>query len=172
MPKNKCVFLDRDGVLNEERGSYTYQPADFRIIPGVPEALKLLKHHSYLLVVVTNQGGIAKGLYTKTDMLACHYKLQAACFNLIDAIYYAPAHPAVSASLARKPDSLMLEKAIARFDIDATESWLVGDQLRDIVAAQNVGVKPIWITEQTEAETEGVLFAPDLLTAANLIIGK
>ena len=101
-------------------------------------------------MVVTNQGGIAKGLFTKTDMLACHQKLQAACNNLIDAFYYAPAHPSVSASLARKPDSLMLEKAIARFNIDVAQSWLVGDQHRDIMAAQKVGVQPILIESSSE----------------------
>ncbi|KAA5547397.1 D-glycero-alpha-D-manno-heptose-1,7-bisphosphate 7-phosphatase [Adhaeribacter rhizoryzae] len=169
MQLNKCVFLDRDGVLNEERGDYTYRVEDFNIITGVPEALQILKAAGYRLVIVTNQGGIAKGLYTKTNMLACHQKLQQACNYLIDAIYYAPAHPSVSASLARKPDSLMLEKAIARFNLDITQSWLVGDQHRDILAAQKVGVKPIWIKNEPTAPLTDVLVAPDLLAAAKLI---
>ncbi|WP_371863497.1 D-glycero-alpha-D-manno-heptose-1,7-bisphosphate 7-phosphatase [Adhaeribacter aerolatus] len=166
---NKCVFLDRDGVLNEERGDYTYRTENFKIIPGVPEALQLLKQAGYLLIVVTNQGGIAKGLYAKTNMLACHQKLQEACNEVIDAIYYAPAHPSVSASLARKPDSLMLEKAIARFKIDSTQSWLVGDQHRDILAAQKVGVKTIWIKNELVESTPDICFAPNLLAAARLI---
>ncbi|MDB5263639.1 MAG: D,D-heptose 1,7-bisphosphate phosphatase [Adhaeribacter sp.] len=169
MTNNKCVFLDRDGVLNEERGDYTFRVADFNVLADVPEALQILKGAGYLLVVVTNQGGLAKKVYTKNDMLACHQKLQATVNNLIDAFYYAPAHPSVSASLARKPDSLMLEKAIARFNIDVTQSWLVGDQHRDIIAAQKVGLKPIWIKEFPEP---GVCSAPDLLSAAQLIAGN
>ena len=172
MPKQKCVFLDRDGVLNEERGNYTYRPDDFRILPGVPEALRLLKSAGFRLVVVTNQGGIGKGLFTRQDMQACHEKLTAACPGCLDAIYYAPAHPSISASLARKPDSLMLEKAIARFEIDVTESWLVGDQPRDLTAAQKVGVKGIWIYSGPQPAPDKGYKAPNLLTAAKLITGK
>ncbi|MDQ4139219.1 MAG: HAD family hydrolase [Bacteroidota bacterium] len=145
MTKQKCVFLDRDGVLNVERGDYTYLPEDFILEDKVPEALALLKQSGFLLVVVTNQGGLAKGLFTRSQMEACHQKLLQSCQNLIDAIYYAPSHPAVSASLSRKPDSLMLEKAIARFNISPTDSWLVGDQLRDMQAAEKVGINGILV---------------------------
>ena len=65
MQKQKCVFLDRDGVLNRERGDYTYKLEDFEVLPGVPEALALLKENGFLLIVVTNQAGVAKGLYQR-----------------------------------------------------------------------------------------------------------
>jgi D-glycero-D-manno-heptose 1,7-bisphosphate phosphatase len=169
MAKNKCIFLDRDGVLNEERGDYTYKPEDFVVGAGVVEALALLKSRGYLLVVVTNQAGIAKGLYTKADVLACHDKLQQACGQLIDYLYYAPAHPTVSASLSRKPDSLMLERALARFDIDPARSWLVGDRLRDIAAAQKVGVPAILVGDQERAPG-GVPQVADLAAAARFIL--
>lgn len=169
MQANKCVFLDRDGVLNEERGDYTYQLEDFKVLAGVPEALGLLKAAGYLLVVVTNQGGIGKGLFSKAQMQACHQKLQQACNGLIDAFYYAPAHPSISASLARKPDSLMLEKAIARFKIDVKQSWLIGDQERDLAAASKVGVKSIWIKNDFQGQIPSVLVASDLLQAAKFI---
>ena len=168
MDKTKCVFLDRDGVLNEERGAYTYKTDDFIVANGVPEALRLLKDMGYLLVVVTNQGGIAKGLFTKADLFDCHQKLQTACGNLIDALYYAPSHPAISASLSRKPDSLMLERAIARYNIDSTQSWLVGDQKRDIEAAQKVGVPAIFVGDAISAPAS-IIQVPDLLAAAQLI---
>lgn len=171
MAKNKCVFLDRDGVLNEERGDYTYRLNEFVVVPGVVEALTLLKAQGYLLVVVTNQGGIAKGLYNKADMLACHDKLQQACGHLIDYLYYAPAHPSASASLARKPDSLMLERAMARFDIDPAKSWLVGDRLRDIAAAQKVGVAAILVGPE-ETAPPGVPQVANLWEAAQLIVEK
>ncbi|MBF8963137.1 HAD family hydrolase [Pontibacter sp. FD36] len=146
--QRKCVFLDRDGVLNRERGDYTYTLEDFEVLPGVPEALALLKQNGFLLIVVTNQGGIAKGLYTKADVMACHQKLQDACDHLIDALYYAPSHPDYSESLSRKPDSLMLERAIARYNIDPAQSWMVGDSHRDLEAAEKVGIRSIIVGDK------------------------
>ncbi|WP_026462750.1 D-glycero-alpha-D-manno-heptose-1,7-bisphosphate 7-phosphatase [Adhaeribacter aquaticus] len=169
MNLNKCVFLDRDGVLNEERGEYTFTDSDFLIIDKVPEAIQLLKEHGYLLIVVTNQGGIAKGIYTKADVQRCHQKLQAVCNDNINAIYYAPAHPSVSASLARKPDSLMLERAIAKYSIDVTQSYLVGDRKRDMDAALKVGVTPIYV-ENTETPPTGITKVKNLYEAAEFIL--
>ncbi|HPI79415.1 MAG TPA: HAD-IIIA family hydrolase, partial [Cyclobacteriaceae bacterium] len=77
--KNKCVFLDRDGVLNEDRPDYSYHLEHFRVLPGVPLALRQLKNAGYLLIVVTNQSGISKGVYTQQDMEACHDYLQQVC---------------------------------------------------------------------------------------------
>jgi D-glycero-D-manno-heptose 1,7-bisphosphate phosphatase len=171
MTTNKCVFLDRDGVLNEERGDYTFLPEDFVVLPGVVEALQALKARGYLLVVVTNQAGIARGRYTRSEVLACHEKLQQACGQLIDALYYAPAHPSVSASLARKPDSLMLERALARFHIDPRQSWLVGDRLRDIAAAHKVGV-PAILVGTAETAPAGVPQVADLAAAARFILDR
>lgn len=148
MDAQKCVFLDRDGVLNRERGDYTYHLNDFEVLPRVHEALRLLKDNGYLLIVITNQAGIAKGLYAKEDVLACHNKLQSSCGQLLDALYFAPGHPNYSASLSRKPDSLMLEKAIAKFTIDPAQSWMVGDSLRDLEAAEKVGVRGILVGDK------------------------
>ncbi|TPE39567.1 D-glycero-alpha-D-manno-heptose-1,7-bisphosphate 7-phosphatase [Pontibacter mangrovi] len=169
MQKQKCVFLDRDGVLNRERGDYTYALEDFEVLPGVPEALRLLKKNGYLLIVVTNQGGVAKGLYNKANVLACHQKLQHACGSLIDAHYMAPGHPNFSASLARKPDSLMLEKAIAKYNIDPAQSWLVGDSLRDLEAAEKVGVRGILVGDKYEPGAH-VWQLHDLWEAAQFIL--
>ena len=168
--QTKCVFLDRDGVLNRERGDYTWRLEDFDVLPGVPEALQLLKENGYLLIVITNQGGIAKGLYTREDVFACHRKLQQACNGMIDALYYAPSHPSVSESLSRKPDSLMLEKAMAKFNIAPENSWFVGDKKRDLQAAAKVNVKAILVGEE---ETYAHPFREtDLLAAARFIMGQ
>ena len=145
--KNRCVFLDRDGVINRDVLNYTWRTEDFEILEGVPEALKLLKSAGYLLIVVTNQGGIGKGLYTRDDVFRCHEVLQRACGGLIDALYYAPGHPSVSASLSRKPDSLLFEKAIAKYNIDPAHSWMIGDRERDIVPALKLGMRTIQLTE-------------------------
>jgi len=138
-------------------------------MPGVPETLNLLKQHGYLLVVITNQGGIAKGLFTKADVMACHKKLQESSSALIDAIYYAPSHPVYSESLSRKPDSLMLERAIAKFNIDPAASWLVGDSKRDLQAAEKAGVKAILVGEHHPENTYGYQ-AQDLRDAARIIL--
>ena len=145
---NKCIFLDRDGVLNEERGTYTYIAEDLVIIQGVPEAIRLIKNHGYLAIVITNQSGIEQGLYTRAMMESCHKKLNDQTDNLIDAIYYAPGHPSVSESLSRKPDTLMLEKAIAKFNIDVSNSWMIGDKERDISCGNAQKLKTILISQQ------------------------
>ncbi len=145
MQLKPCIFVDRDGVLNKERGAYTYKIADFEIPEGVGAALKLAKQHGYLLIVITNQGGVAKGLYSLAEVYQCHEYLQQQTGSLIDDIYVAHQHPDVSESLLRKPDSLMFEKAIAKHGIDASKSWMVGDSSRDLIAAAKLGIKGYYI---------------------------
>ncbi|RNI29332.1 D-glycero-alpha-D-manno-heptose-1,7-bisphosphate 7-phosphatase [Rufibacter latericius] len=168
--KRKAVFLDRDGVLNVERGDYTWRTQDFDVCPGVPEALVLLKQHHYLLIVVTNQAGITKGLYTKADVMACHAKLQDACGQLIDDLYMAPGHPSVSESLLRKPDSLMLERAIAKYNLDPAACWLVGDQPRDVKAAGKCGVPAVLVGPHPSGTHP--FQKKDLLEAAQWIVSQ
>src|SRR6266850_340948 len=166
----KCVFLDRDGVLNEDDVNYTYSLTRFHIIPGVPQALYRLKEAGYLLVVVTNQSGIAQNIYTLRQMEICHVFLQEASEHVIDHIYFSPYHPSVTASLARKPGSLMFEKAIAKFDIDAALSWMVGDKGRDIIPARKLGIKTIQVGDEIEKENRGDFKVKDLSDAAELIL--
>ena len=103
--------------------------------------------------MVTNQAGIAKKLYTAADVHACHAKLQAACGGILDALYFSDAHPSVSESILRKPGSGMLEKAVARFSLDAAQCWIVGDRLRDMAAGASIGVRGILVGEE---EGEGL----------------
>lgn len=165
---NKAVFLDRDGVLNEEIGHYVWKLEEFVVLPDVAESLARLKQAGYYLIVVTNQAGIAKGLYSAAEVQACHQKLQQATGNLLDALYFAPAHPSVSESLARKPGSLMLEKALARFQLDPARCWMVGDRLRDMQAAERVGVRGILV-----GASEPAAYQPrvaDLRAATDLML--
>ncbi len=144
--KRKAIFLDRDGVLIRERGDYTWLLEDMIINENVDKALKMFSENGYLLIVISNQSGIAKGLYTKKDTDYLHLHLDRYLRNkgvTIDEYYYCPHHPSVSMCLCRKPDSLLLEKAIARFDINASESWFIGDADRDIEAGIKAGVKSI-----------------------------
>ena len=165
---NQAVFLDRDGVLNQELDDYVWTPERFLIMPGVPESLARLKAAGYHLVVVTNQAGIAKGLYTRADVRACHELLQQACGHVLDALYFAENHPSVSESIFRKPDSGMLEKAIARFQLDPARSWIVGDRARDLQAGARVGVRGILV-----GPAEPTAYAPhvaNLAAATELIL--
>lgn len=167
---NKAIFLDRDGVLNDEIGDYVWELDKFIVSPGVPESLARLKAAGYYLVVVTNQAGIAKKLYTAADVLACQDKLQAACGQLLDALYFSDAHPSVSDSILRKPDSGMFEKAVSRFHLDVTQCWIIGDRYRDMEAGAKIGVRGIMV-----GQTEAVDFVPrvaDLRAATDIILAQ
>lgn len=164
---NKCIFLDRDGVLNVERGDYTFLPEDFIIPVGVPEAIIKIKSMDYLAIAVTNQAGITKGLYSRAQMHICHKILMEKTGYLIDKIYYNPYHPSFSESLSRKPETLMIEKAIAKFDIDPTQSWLIGDRARDIECGQRMELKTILITENQLGRCTPDFVASDLKEAVD-----
>ncbi len=150
--KKACIFLDRDGVINRERGDYTFLLNDFVINPGVWQALKILKNRGYIFIVITNQSGIALQKYTISQMQECHnYMFQEALINEIffQEVYYCPHHPSISNCLCRKPNSILLERAICRFNIDISQSFFIGDKQRDIEAAEKTGVKGILINSNT-----------------------
>jgi len=168
---NKCVFLDRDGVLNVDDPSYTYLTTKFYIIPGVPQALYEMREAGYLLIVVTNQSGIARGIYTRRQMDLCHIYLQDACEHVIDHVYFSPYHETVTNSLTKKPGSLLFEKAIARFKIDVKKSWMIGDRSRDLTPAKKLGIKTIQIGDECVAPELGDYKVDDLIGASKLIRG-
>lgn len=151
----KAVFLDRDGVINVERG-YTHQLSDFVILPDLMEVLQLLQEKGYLLVVVSNQSGIAKGLYKQDEVEVLH-KFMVDEFSkngiVLSEIYYCVHHPDIGKCICRKPDSLFVEKALARFDIDAKQSYFIGDKERDTEAAEKAGVKGILIEANISLKT-------------------
>jgi D-glycero-D-manno-heptose 1,7-bisphosphate phosphatase len=146
--KAKAIFLDRDGVINQERGDWTYLLEDFKIVDGLIEALKVFQKKDYLLIVISNQSGIAKGIYTKEQADYLHLHVERILKNhgiTLKEFYFCPHHPDVSKCLCRKPDSLLLEKAIARFNIDSSVSYFIGDAERDVAAGKKAGVKTIKI---------------------------
>ncbi len=144
----KALFLDRDGVINHDPGDYTYSLEEFIILPTVVDALKLAHDKGYKIIVITNQGGIAKGLYDENEVKKIHGYFLETCQKAgveITHIYYSPHHPEIGNSLTRKPESLMMERAIARYQIDAGKSLMIGDKDRDIQCAAKVGVPGILI---------------------------
>ena len=162
MSLRPCLFLDRDGVINHDPGDYTKNLSEFTILPTVMEALTLAKDAGFEVVLITNQGGLAKGLYTHDDVADIHAHLKNVCEEngtpILD-IFYSPHHPSTGKSLSRKPGSLMVERACAKHQLDPAQSWMVGDKQRDLDAASPVGVR-------------GVLIEPNapLLDAVNFIL--
>lgn len=148
--KKKAVFLDRDGVLNnEESNYYIFREEEFFLNEGIGEALKKLASRAYLFIVITNQGGISKKLYSRADVEKVHNKLHKLLKEYdvrLEEIYYCPHHSDEEECLCRKPMNLNIEKAIARFDIDREQSWLVGDRDSDIEAGKLSGLKTIKVT--------------------------
>ncbi len=151
----KAVFLDRDGVINVERG-YTHRLEDFVILPDLVEVLQLLQKKGYLLIVISNQSGIAKGLYKQSEVEILH-KFMVDVFTkngiTLSEIYYCVHHPDVSKCICRKPDSLFVEKGLARFNIDPKKSYFIGDKERDTEAAEKAGVKGILIESNISLKT-------------------
>lgn len=142
----KAIFLDRDGVLNEELGYQITSIDEFKIKEGVAEGLQVLKRHGYLLIVVTNQSGIAKGTYDASFVMDCHQSIQEVSEDALDDIYFAPGYDSVSKTLSRKPESLMFERAIAKHEIDPARSWMIGDRESDLIPAKKVGLSTIQVT--------------------------
>lgn len=145
----KAIFLDRDGVLNKELGDYVCRFDDFKVLEHNFAALKDLQDRGYLLIVITNQGGLAKGWYSVEVLDKMHALLKSTYAEqgvFISEVYYCNHHPEFNGKcLCRKPGSLMLEKAIARFGIDASQSYFIGDRERDVIAGEAAGVTGILI---------------------------
>ncbi|MFX1363433.1 MAG: D-glycero-beta-D-manno-heptose 1,7-bisphosphate 7-phosphatase [Promethearchaeota archaeon] len=133
--RNIAIFLDRDGVINKEV-SYLSDPRDFIFIEGSIEALRILKQKGYLLIIITNQAGIARGFFTEEALSAIHNKMNGILKKNhieLDDIYYCPHHPDFTGLCnCRKPSPGMILKAQLQYNIDLTNSYMVGDTLNDI----------------------------------------
>ena len=149
MDKQKAVFLDRDGVLNKELGDYVCRLEDFKVLEHNFKPLRELQERGYLLIVITNQGGLAKKWYSEETLVKMndHLKQTYAAEGItLSEIYYCNHHPEYNGKcLCRKPGSLMLEKAAARFNVDVSRSYFIGDRERDVIAGEAAGIKGILI---------------------------
>jgi D-glycero-D-manno-heptose 1,7-bisphosphate phosphatase len=151
-PLRPALFLDRDGVLNEDPG-YVYRWEDFRWIPGAQETVIAFNQAGWLVIVVTNQSGIGRGFYTEADMHALHRRMEealAAVGGHVDAFYYAPHHPEAALEAYRHPDPPdrkpnpgMILKALSEWPINREASILVGDKPSDMEAATRAGIRAV-----------------------------
>lgn len=175
---HKAVFCDRDGVINRDFG-YVGSRDRFELLPGIPEALHTLRQMGYLLVLVTNQSGIARGMYTEqdfhivTDFMQELLQPAKACF---DAVYFCPHHPDAPLPAykkdcpCRKPRPGMILQALQELNISPAESVLVGDHASDLQAGAAAGLgQLVLVGTHTDTEFAKVqALRPDTLCYADL----
>ncbi|MBY9007028.1 MAG: D-glycero-beta-D-manno-heptose 1,7-bisphosphate 7-phosphatase [Candidatus Lokiarchaeota archaeon] len=146
--KNVAIFLDRDGVINKEV-NYLADPDKFILLEGTIEALKILVSKGYLLILITNQAGIARGYFTETKLTEIHDKMNKIFkenTTSLDDIFYCPHHPMFTGPCeCRKPNPGMIIEAKKKYNIDLENSYMVGDTLNDIKTGKNAGCKTVLV---------------------------
>ena len=178
--KRPCIFLDRDGVINKNMDT---RPAvkDFELLENVPQAIKIINKSDYLSVVVTNQPMIAKGFVTFEEVNETNKKMETLLGDegaFLNGIYYCPHHPEKGFEgeiselkidcECRKPKAGMLIKAAKDFNIDLSNSWMIGDSERDLLAGKNAGCRTIYISDKISENAD--FYAKDLYQAVNIIM--
>ena len=186
----RAVFIDRDGTISEEVG-YINHTSRFRIFPYSAEAIRYLHENDYLAILVTNQAGVARGYFSEDMVQSVHQKMsdeldQAG--TALDAIYYCAHHPSVGDPPyrldcdCRKPKPGLLLRAANDFNIELSESWMVGDRYSDIELAANARVKSVlvlsgygrgeWEHQRNTWSIQPDLVAENLLEAVRLICSQ
>jgi D-glycero-D-manno-heptose 1,7-bisphosphate phosphatase len=174
--KNRAVFLDRDGTINVEKG-YVHKIEDFEFIPDTPRAIKLLKNAGFIVIVVTNQSGVARGYYTLDTVRRLHSYMDgelARHGTSVDAYYICPHHPQgiigeyAKVCECRKPEPGMLLRAAKDFSLDLASSFLIGDKPIDVEAALNAGCRPM-LVETGYVTCGSASLPPDVPCFASLL---
>ncbi len=154
--RRRACFLDRDGVVNVEV-DYLFEPEKAVLEPGIVPALREIHRHGFLAVVVTNQSGVARGMYSENDVKKVHAKLQellAAAGEKIDAFYYCPHHPDFTGACdCRKPRGGMLRRAAAELGVELSESLMIGDRASDVRAGMDAGCRASYLVRTGYGET-------------------
>ena len=183
--KKSAVFLDRDGTINVDK-HYLHKIEDFEFIPGALQAIKTLKDAGYLVVIVTNQSGVARGYFNMDDVTRLHGRIQqelAGAGTGIDAFYVCPHHPEKGLGEfskecdCRKGRPGLLFQASADLDIDLQRSFMVGDKIADIEAGENAGCQPILVLtgygqeSRLRIDENRAIICADLASAVGVILG-
>lgn len=163
----KAAFLDRDGTLIEEV-NFLSSVEELRVFPYTLEALTLLKDAGWLVIVLTNQSGIGRGIFEEGAMHAIHQEMQSRVGGMIDAFYFCPHLPCDGCS-CRKPGLGMIESATSDFAIDLPGSWMIGDKKIDVETGKNAGGRSAMVmTGYGRTHSNDLDVRPDVL-AENLL---
>ena len=181
MADPRAVFLDRDGTILEDPG-YLHDADGAHLLPGAAEGVRRLNEAGFLVITVSNQSGIARGLYPESAYLAVQDRLGAllaAGGARLDASYFCPHHPEVSGPCeCRKPGLLLFQRAQAAFGVDLARSYWVGDRLSDVEPARRLGGHGLLVEtghgaqHRAQARALEVPVVPDLVTAADAIVSR
>ncbi len=166
----KAVFLDRDGTINQEV-EYLDNLSDLSLIQGVHEGIRTLNQADFMVVVITNQSGVARGYFDEGFVDTVHRELGKQLERAgarVDKWYFCPHHPEAGRApyrqicTCRKPATGMLEQAVQEFDIDLTHSYMVGDSLSDLQTAWNAGISSILVLTGHGRKTVAALSKAEL----------
>lgn len=181
MPGNRAVFLDRDGTLVEDPG-YLSDPEQVHLLSGVAAAVRQLNDADLRAIVVTNQSGIARGLYPLDAYFATERRLNELLLSegaRLDANYFCPHLPEITGPCeCRKPGTLLYRQAAQRFGLDLKASWWIGDRIRDLEPATALGGLGILVEtgagreHSAEAHRQGFAVVSDLLSAVRFILPR
>lgn len=141
----KAIFLDRDGVINQERKDYVKKVEEFSILENVSDAINLIKNHGFLVIIITNQSAVNRKLLTIENLNKIHEKLQMYLKKQntsFDGVYFCPHMPSENCE-CRKPKPGLIIHAVNDFKIDISQSFMIGDCEKDIQTAKNAGCKGI-----------------------------
>ncbi len=172
--KRSAVFIDRDGTLIEEV-NFLSRVDDLQVFPYTAEALRLLKENGFWIVVVTNQSGIGRGIYTEADMHSIHDAMQSQLDGAIDAFYFCPHLPDEGCE-CRKPGLGMLNFAQRDMPIDLEGSWMIGDKLIDVETGQAANIGSVLVLtgygekHRHELNVQPQVVAENILIAAEKIV--
>ena len=179
MPDARAVFLDRDGTIVEDPG-YLHQPGQVRLLPGAGAAIHRLNQAGWRVITVSNQSGIARGLYDATAYAAVQTRLTellAADDARLDGAYFCPHHPDFTGPCeCRKPGVLLFREAAAALGLDLARSVWVGDRVSDVEPARKLGGRALLVetgrgaTHVGKARALGVSVVADLSAAAAEIV--
>lgn len=178
----KVFFLDRDGVINEEV-NYLHEPEKTVLIPGSSQAIRRMNQAGYLVIVITNQAGIAKGYFTEKALHQVHHRLKellAADGAFIDEIFYCPHHPEFTGTCScRKPEAGLFKKAEALYDIDWQNSIMVGDRPSDLEAGMRANCGQVFLVKTGYGQktidqnyTGNFMIAENLTDVVDQVLGK